>query len=231
MRIAIVEDDQAQRESLSRILRSHGHTCFAAGAVKPAMLLLRRSTFDLIVLDWMLPSGTGLDIVTWAKANLKPTPPILMLTARSDEADMASALELGADDYVVKPVLERLLMARVNALMRRWRPVTPPGGGPETFSDYAFDARLREATWDGRHVVLTAKEFDLALMLFRNLDRPLSRNYILESIWGWEESLSSRTLDTHVSRIRSKLGLRPHHGFRLAPVYGYGYRLEEVARG
>ncbi|CAN5159566.1 response regulator transcription factor [soil metagenome] len=229
MRIAVVEDDEVQREALCRILRSHGHACFAAAGVKPAMLLLRRSTFDLVILDWVLPQGTGLDLVAWARANLKPVPPILMLTARGDEGDMARALELGADDYVVKPVLERLLIARVTALMRRSQPAASPAG-LEVFAGYAFDARLREATWGGEQITLTAKEFDLALMLFRNLDRALSRNYILESIWGWEESLSSRTLDTHISRIRSKLGLRPQHGFRLAPVYGYGYRLEEVAR-
>lgn len=226
MRIAALDDDEAQAETVSRLLTEAGHTCQSFHIGKALIAALRRETYDLLVLDWNLPDMTGLDAIAWARENLTSPPPILLLTGRSDEGDVVHGLNAGADDYVIKPVQPSILLARVNALLRR---AYPEGGGAiETFGDYDFNIPAETATMRGEAVTLTAKEFGLALLLFRNTHRALSRAHILEVIWGRNPDLPTRTLDMHISRIRTKLNLRPEHGFRLAPVYSYGYRLERL---
>ena len=225
MRIAILDDDLAQSKQLDLILSARGHACTTAANTAAMIALLRRSTFDLLIFDWMLPDGTGIDVVEWVMKNINPAPPILMVTGRADEADVVQALKAGADDYIVKPPSEVVLAARVEALLRRTYKDAPVEGA-ETYGDYAFDTGRKLASLRGEPVTLTAKEFELALIIFRNANRALSRSYISDSIWGWNSELESRTLDIHVSRVRTKLALRPENGVRLAPVYGYGYRLE-----
>ena len=227
MRIAALEDDDAQREAIARLLVSGGHNCQCFQLATPLIAALRRETFDLLVLDWNLPDMSGLDVVTWAHKNLTPCPPILLLTSRSSEADVVAGLNGGADDYVVKPVQSGVLLARVNALLRRSYPDRATGG-IETHGEYRFNLPAEQVTRDGEPVPLTAKEFGLALLMFRNVHRALSRGHILEAIWGSNPDLPTRTLDMHISRIRSKLELRPQNGYRLAPVYSYGYRLERL---
>ncbi len=152
---------------------------------------------------------------------------MLLLTGRSAEADVVAGLGAGADDYVVKPLQPAVLLARVNALLRRAYPAQ--GAGPiETFGDYTFNLPAETITVRGEAVTVTAKEFALGLLLFRNIQRALSRAHILEAVWGRNPDLLTRTLDMHVSRVRSKLNLRPENGFRLIPVYSYGYRLERL---
>jgi DNA-binding response OmpR family regulator len=225
MRIALLEDDTAQASRFEAILRAQGHSCTLTSTVQSMISLLRRTTFDLLVLDWTLPDGTGVDVVEWVRKTIAPPPPMLMVTARADEADVVRALRAGADDYVVKPPSDAVLSVRVEALLRRaYRDV--PDDGQERFGDYVFDLGQKQASVNGAPTTLTAKEFELALILFRNANRALSRSYIADLVWGWNADLSSRTLDIHVSRVRGKLKLRPENGVRLAPVYGYGYRLE-----
>jgi DNA-binding response OmpR family regulator len=148
-----------------------------------------------------------------------------MLSSRSAEEDIVAGLSAGADDYVVKPVAPAVLLARVNALARRAYPPPPPDG-IETFGDYLFDMRNETVELVGQQIMLTAKEFALALLLFRNIHRPLSRAYIFEALWGGNPDLSTRTLDAHISNVRTKLNLRPGNGYKLVPIYAYGYRLE-----
>lgn len=230
MRIAALEDDDAQRESISDVLAAGGHGCqtFELGA--RLIAALRRETFDLLLLDWNLPDMSGLDVLAWVHQNLSPRPPVLLLTSRAAETDIVTGLNSGADDYVVKPVQNRVLLARVNALLRRSYP-DRGAGGIETFDNYSFNIPAEQVTVNGELKSLTAKEFGLALLLFRNLHRALSRGHILEAIWGRNPDLPTRTLDMHISRIRTKLDLRPQNGFRLAPVYSYGYRLERLTEG
>ena len=225
-----MDDDDAQREAIARLLVGGGHNCQCFHLATPLIASLRRETFDLLILDWNLPDMSGLDVVAWAHANLTPAPPILLLTSRSAEADVVAGLNAGADDYVVKPVQPGVLLARVNALLRRSYP-DRGSGGVETYGDYRFNLPAEQVSMRGELLSLTAKEFGLALLLFRNLHRALSRGHILESIWGRNPDLPTRTLDMHISRVRTKLGLRPQNGFRLAPVYSYGYRLERLTDG
>ena len=225
MQIVILDDDAPQARQIESLLSACGHICTIVLTTASLISLLRRSTFDLLILDWVLPDGSGLEVVQWVRKNILPPPPMLMVTARTDEADVVSALTAGADDYVTKPVSEAVLTARVEALLRRtYRDA--PNDDLERYGRYAFDTAKRSVSVLGAPAALTAKEFDLALMLFRNPNRALSRSYILDAVWGWNSELSSRTLDIHISRVRLKLFMRPENGVRLAPIYGYGYRLE-----
>ena len=151
---------------------------------------------------------------------------MLLVTSRAEDEDIVAGLNAGADDYLPKPLSPVVLEARIKALLRRAYAQT--AAGPESYGDIAFHDAAGSVTRNGKTVALTAKEFSLAQLLFRNLHRALSRTYILETVWGNEPNLNSRSLDMHISRIRTKLDLRPEQGFRLTPIYSYGYRLERV---
>jgi DNA-binding response OmpR family regulator len=166
-------------------------------------------------------------VLDWMSKGLEVAPPALIITSRSGIADAVAGLDAGADDFLVKPVDELLLLARINAVLRRTYP-EDRSSPVVTLAGATFDAPAATVTIHGQAVSLTAKEFDLALAFFKNRHRPLSRTYLLETVWGRNPDVPTRTLDAHVSRIRLKLGLRRENGFRLAPVYSYGYRLEVV---
>ncbi|HEX9806134.1 MAG TPA: response regulator transcription factor [Alteraurantiacibacter sp.] len=225
MRIAILEDDLSLANYIEKSLNDGGHSCDLFIDGKQLLRALRRETFDILILDWNVPGLSGHEVLLWMKENLDSSPPALMLSSRSAEEDIVAGLSAGADDYVVKPVAPAVLLARVNALARRAYPPPPPDG-IETFGDYLFDMRNEAVEFAGQQIVLTAKEFGLALLLFRNIHRPLSRAYIFEALWGGNPDLSTRTLDAHISNVRTKLNLRPGNGYKLVPIYAYGYRLE-----
>jgi DNA-binding response OmpR family regulator len=168
------------------------------------------------VLDWNVPDMSGEEVLHWVRQSLSDRLPVLFMTSRSRETDIASMLNKGADDYVVKPVASSVLLARVRSLLRRAYQLNQMAT-KESFGEFEF--------------ALTQKEFELALLLFRHLSQPLSRAHILEAIWRQDVDIPSRTMDTHVSMLRAKLGLRPEHGYRLTPIYGYGYRLERIEKG
>lgn len=188
----------------------------------------RRNSFDLLVLHWQKTDAEPEQVMHAVREYLPPTLPVLFMTSRSSEDDIIAGLASGANDYIIKPIRRGELIARVQALLRRAYP-TQSALEQIHFGNYVFEARTGRLTVGGAPVDVTHKEFDLALLLFRNLGRPLSRAYILESVWARDVDIPSRTMDTHVSRVRSKLRLRPENGYKLAPVYSYGYRLEQMS--
>ncbi|WP_129794524.1 response regulator transcription factor [Sphingosinicella sp. CPCC 101087] len=230
MRIGILEDDPALADQLQKLLSTAGHSSFVFHSGQKLIGFLSRETVDILLLDWNVPDVSGLDVIRWSRQHVTRHPPIVVLTSRTAEEDIVAALKAGADDYVIKPVQPAVLLARIEALCRRVYP-EPPSTGPEKFGEYAFDTRTETATVRDSPIQLTAKEFALALMLFRNLNRTLSRSYIFEALWGSNPDLQTRTLDAHISKVRTKLGLRASNGFRLVPVYAYGYRLEAIGEG
>lgn len=226
MRIAVLEDDAALADHVLMTLQAAGHVVQLFPDGKALLARLKRETFDMLVLDWNVPEVAGIDVLRWARAHLDGPMPVLFLTSRTDEADIVQALDQGADDYVAKPVRAGELIARVNALLRRSYPA--PAKDVERFDDHVFDHRTGGATIAGEQVALTPKEFELGLLLFRNIDRAMSRSYMMDAVWGHDPNLLTRTLDVHVSRVREKLKLRPALGYKLVPVYSYGYRLEKI---
>ena len=151
------------------------------------------------------------------------------MTSRSDSADIVSALEAGADDYIIKPEEPTVLIARVRSALRRAMPQTIVQRF-QTYGDFQFDRSTNTVVKDGNPVSLTPKEFALAELFLKNGHRPLSRGYILQAVWNSVADLPTRTLDMHVSRVRAKLSLNPENGFRLQTVFGYGYRFEQFEK-
>jgi DNA-binding response OmpR family regulator len=227
MRIAVLDADRAQTDFICRTLSGAGHACRAFAEDGELVTQLSWQKFDLLVLDWnVVGIGDG-EVMHWVRQRLSARLPVLFLTDRSYETGIGALLNSGTDDYLMTPVSETLLVARVDSLLRRAYHLQSPTL-EQTFGVYKFDPKLRHASVSGRPVALTQKEFDLALLLFQHLSHPLSRSHISDVIWKQSNYVPSRTMDTHVSMLRSKLELRPENGYRLAPIYGYGYRLDRV---
>ena len=226
MRIAILEDDSIQSDLLSLWLQEAGHQCKAFTRGKDFLREVGRESYDFFLLDWMIPDQSGTEVLTWLRANLKEYVPVLFVTARDEEEDIVTALSAGADDYMIKPLRKRELLARIEAIARRSRPAATQE--PFTQDEFLVDPERRTVQRNGEEVSLTQKDFELALFLFRNLGRLMSRGHILESVWGRSAEINTRTVDTHVSRLRSKLGLTQENGWRLSAVYQHGYRLERL---
>lgn len=227
MRIALLEDESHVAELVTLWLSDSGHavTAFASGE----MLInsLRRDTYDLLVLDWMVPDIDGEKVLAWVREHLEWHIPVIFVTQRDEEEDVVRILSAGADDYLVKPVRQRELQARITALARRAH-LDEPQSHLLEFQPYTIDTTERMVRFDDHAVQLTQKELDLACFLFRNAGRILSRDHILESVWGHRPGMNTRTVDTHVSRLRNKLELNAHNGWRLTGVYHHGYRLEHL---
>ncbi|MBI0328926.1 response regulator transcription factor [Burkholderia plantarii] len=231
MRIAVLDDDESQTDFVSQTLTAVGHTCYAFSEGKALKKRLQRETFDLLVLDWNVPDLSGEELLKWVRENqVEHRLPIIFMTSRDDEAGITEILNAGADDYVVKPVSAPILRARIHSLLRRAYPAHNEAAIRE-FDGYRFDTTLKQAFVAEQPVNLTQKEFDLALLLFQHVDQPLSRAHILDLVWKQAADVPSRTMDTHISMLRTKLALRPENGYRLAPIYGYGYRLERLQQG
>jgi two-component system response regulator RegX3 len=226
LRIAILEDDPDQMALLSRWLNNAGHQVYGDLLGRDFQKRVKRESFDMFVLDWEVPDISGVDVLRWIRSDLSKSVPILFVTVRDSEEDIVYALNAGADDYMIKPARQSEALARVGALLRRAYPKAD-----ETllsFPPFELDTQLGLATVNGKPVDVTPKEFDLAAMFFRNIDRLMSRQHLQEAVWGRNVELATRSVDTHVSNVRKKLGLRGEHGFRVAAIYNYGYRLKQV---
>lgn len=227
MRIALLEDEAEQTERITRLLQGAGHNVHAFTRGRALLNSLRTETFDLIVLDWEVPGMSGLEVLGSIRARLGPPVPVLFLTHRDSEADVVEALQAGADDFLIKPARDRELLARLEALSRRI-----PGQGPTPeildVPPFRLDPAKQHVERDGRPLELTRREFEVAVLLFRNLGQVLSRGHIMEAVWGQKDATTTRTVDMHVSRVRQVLGLSAAIGLRLTAIYGFGYRLERV---
>ena len=227
MRIAVLDNDRSQADLICQVLTSAGHTCHTYDSGKEMLANLRKDSFDMLILDWQVADLGGAEVLRRAKEKMSATTPMMFITNSSAEDDIVSGVSAGADDYMIKPLRRGELVARVQALLRRAYP-SQNGAEQLQFGPYIFETRPGRLLMDGTVIDVTHKEFYLALLFFRNIGRPLSRAYIHEAVWIRETAVPSRTMDTHVSRVRNKLQLRPENGFRLVPVYSYGYRLEKL---
>jgi DNA-binding response OmpR family regulator len=228
LRIAVLEDDSAQAELLLTWLVDAEHDCHHFETGRAFLQAMRHDTFDLAILDWGLPDIPGDQVLVDLREHLDWHLPVLFITSRDQEQDVVHALERGADDYMAKPVKKAETLARIKALARRSQPLDQ-SRGKLLCDPFRIDLGIREITRQGERVDLTQKEFELALFLFRNVGRLLSRGHILESVWGTRPDLNTRTVDTHISRIRNKLGITPVIGWRLSSIYQHGYRLEQAS--
>lgn len=226
MRIAVLDTEPDQLQLIHQTMASLGHECHSYGDGKALLHALRRETFDLLILDWQLPDMKGPDVIRTIRQDHKSRMPILLVAGRRDDTAMVEGLNVGADDFMAKPLRANEFAARVNALLRRSYPARSE---PElVFGPYHFFPPSRTIKVRGMVVELKNREYELALFLFQNLGRLLSREHLHEAVWGLGIEALSRSLDTHVSRLRTKLELRSSNGFLLLAVYGLGYRLETI---
>jgi DNA-binding response OmpR family regulator len=227
MRIAVLDADRSQADLICQVLTSAGHACHGFQSGKELLAHLRKDSHDLLILDWQGGDTDAAEVVRKAREKLPENGPIVFMTGSAGEDDIVAGLAAGADDYLIKPLRRAELVARVQAQLRRAFP-SQNGAEQLQFGQYVFETRPGRLLMDGNILDVTHKEFYLALLFFRNIGRPLSRAYIHEAVWIRETDVPSRTMDTHVSRVRNKLQLKPENGFRLVPVYSYGYRLEKL---
>ena len=221
--VLIVEDEPAQREVLSYNLEAEGFRTSKAENGEEALMMVYEETPDVIVLDWMLPSVSGIEVCRQLKTRAETKGvPIIMLSARSEEVDKVRGLETGADDYVVKPYSVSELMARVRTQLRRVRPSTV--GEVLTFEDIILDAETHRVTRDGQSLKLGPTEFRLLSTFMEKPGRVWSREQLLDRVWGRDIYVDTRTVDVHVGRLRKVLG---QHGGQdlLRTVRGSGYAL------
>lgn len=228
MKIASLEDDLDQARRIQQVLTAAGYACTSYHQSRDLLAALRTETYDLVLLDWHLPDIDGDDVVRWLRAHIGARIPVIFLTNRSAEDDLVEGLRAGADDYIVKPMRPLELLARVAALLRRSQIAEPVDQTMEV-ARYRIDPAARTISLDDVAISLAPKEFELALLFFRNVGRLMSRDVLAECVWNREIPATSRTLDTHLSNIRQKLQLRPQHGVRLTSSYALGYRLELVS--
>lgn len=228
MRIVILEDDRDQADLLVAWLEEAGHQCTVHADGGAFIRAYNKDSYDIVLLDWMVPGMSGIEVMKHLREHLDTVVPVVFITQRDSEDDIVEALQAGADDYMAKPVRQLETMARVNAIARRM------GFGDEHTSEsynlapYNIDTKLRRITLNGETVEMTQKEYELTLFLFKNLGRVISRGHLLEMVWGTSSKLNTRTVDTHISRLRTKLQIEAQPNWQLTSVYRHGYRLENI---
>jgi DNA-binding response OmpR family regulator len=229
MYIAILEDEFTLAEEVKNYLEQNGHHAKIFIDGEALLRALTRENFDLFILDWNVPKISGYEVLVRMRKNLGMVEPIVFLTSTDAEDEIVSALSAGADDYCVKPIRLREFSARIQSVQRRSNKQPVSALEATDILGYNFNAVDNVISFNGHKVPLTQKEFNLALFLFSELDRPISRNRILLEVWGTANVELSRTLDVHIAWIRKKLNIGSSgQTLRLTAVYGYGYRLMQT---
>lgn len=227
MRIAYLEDDLDQSAVVKNWLEAAGHVVVHFSASKDFLKSVGRDSYDLMILDWLLPEVSGIDVMSHVRTTLKAYTPILFVTQKDQEKDIVEALEKGADDFMVKPIRKLELLARIQSVSRRVLGMNEdqlPEAAP-----YEFRTDSTCVMLGGESIELTHREFDLARFLFSRAGRVVSRAHILQSIWGFTTmDMNTRTVDTHISRLRKKLRIGKENGWNLSAIYQHGYRLEKL---
>jgi len=226
IKILVVEDEPSIAEVVALYLQRAGYQVQTAADGKTAMSLLEKEFPDLVVLDLMLPEVDGLSITRWLRD--RSDVPIIMLTARREEIDRITGLEMGADDYVVKPFSPQELVSRVRAVMRRIKREGAPAGAerPISFGELHIDPAGRTVSTSGQEVQLTAKEFDMLYLLAQHPKQVFTREQLLERVWGGAEYIDPGTVTVHIRRVREKIETDPSKPQWLVTVWGVGYKFE-----
>lgn len=227
MRIALVDDDVHLAQAMKLWMEEQQYDVIHFQNGRDFTNALRKESFDLYVLDWVMPDFDGEQVLGWLSEQSEHDTPVIFVTQRDSEEDIAKILNQGADDYITKPVRQKELMARIAAVTRRSQ---SSSAQKEILESPPYRINLSSHTLykDDKPVKLTQKEFELVAFMFKNIGRLLSRGHILSSVWGHGSEFTTRTVDTHISRIRKKLELVPEHGWKLSAIYHQGYRLEQV---
>ncbi len=222
-RILVIEDDPAILRGLVDNLKFESHEVVTATDGEAGYRLVREKKPDLVILDLMLPKVSGYEVCRKLRSEGETTP-ILMLTARGEEADRILGLDLGADDYVTKPFSVRELLARVRAILRRTH---PPKALPDALrlDDVVVDFRRYEASKAGKTLELTRKEFGVLRLLAARAGEVVTREELLDEVWGYENYPTTRTVDNHIASLRAKLERNPSEARHLVTVHGVGYKL------
>ncbi len=226
IKVLVVEDEPSIAEVVGLYLQRAGYQVHTTADGKAAMSLLEKEIPDLVILDLMLPEMDGLSLTRWLRE--RSDVPIIMLTARREEIDRITGLEMGADDYVVKPFSPQELVSRVRAVMRRTKREGVPveSAGPLSFGELSIDAAGRTVSAFGQEVQLTAKEFDMLYLLACHPKQVFTREQLLERVWGGAEYIDPGTVTVHIRRVREKIEADPSSPEWLVTVWGVGYKFE-----
>lgn len=226
MRIAYLEDDASAAATVCDWLREAGFDVVWFDNGTDCVRAVESERFDLCLLDWMVPDLLGTEVLARLQIKLRRAmPPVVFTTGRDSEEDVVDVLAAGADDYIVKPLSRPVLLARLNAVLRR-SGLHGMAAPAQDFGRLAVDHARRQFSLDNRRIALTERETDLALYFFRHIGRLLSREHLIQVVWRLVPEIDTRTVDVHVSALRRKLNLTPDLGWRLVSIYRHGYRLE-----
>ncbi len=223
-RILLVEDEPSILEIVELYLKRAGFQVRSSKDGPTAMQLLQQELPDLLVLDLMLPGRDGLSITRWLRDRSEV--PIIMLTARREEADRIAGLEMGADDYVVKPFSPQELVSRVRAVLRRSQAMEDKANTAIHYMDFDIDPSTRLVKARGKEIALTAKEFDMLWLLARHPRQVCTREQLLEQVWGVTDYIDPATVTVHMSRLREKIEDTPTAPIHILTVWGIGYKFE-----
>jgi DNA-binding response OmpR family regulator len=227
LQVALVEDNPSDQLIITAILEQAGYQIHLFGDCDSFRRHLRTASIDLVILDWMLPDSTGLQLLEWIRHSNQAKLPVILVTGRESDEDIVEGLTSGADDYVVKPAHPEQLLARIKAILRRSGFYKNTQQENE-FSPYLLREDVREIHLGEQIIKLTDREFELVLYLFRRRGNIVSRETLLKQVWNMQGTVNSRTVDTHISRLRKKLELEGQHGWRLNGIFQHGYRLEQL---
>jgi DNA-binding response OmpR family regulator len=223
--IAVVEDDLAFAAELEEFLGVAGYTVSIYDSSQKFLAALRQSECDLLIVDWSIPDLSGIEVLEYIR-KFHPDMPAIMLTARTENIDIVRGLQAGADDYVSKPVDPDVLAMRIKSLLRRSKGEVKNVSENVILGRYLLRPSSSTIYLGDEEIVLPKREFDMAMLFFTNPNRLLSRQYLAATLWGKVIDYQSRTIDTHVARLRKNLKLDPTCGISLNALYGFGYTLQ-----